>query len=125
MRSQRNTTETDLTDIGNSIAVKKETAKLLVDIGFDPTRLVQAIALDIRPSPATMCDFGIKTTAHLAALQETRATAYDLDRVLGDGQAITQLVRMGAGNRFKHVHFETPTTGITSWSCRRGRHHRA
>ena len=81
----------------------------LDDLGM-AKRLKQDLFLDLWPSLATTTDFGIRDTEHYAALKEAvfrGVTAYELDRVLGDGQAITQLVRATAGDSYPHVEFET------------------
>lgn len=60
------------------------------------TGLVECLVCDCWPSPAAIVDFGIDRPSHLGALQyavHSGVTAYELDRVLGDGPAITRLVR--------------------------------
>ena len=77
--------------------------------------LVDALILDAWPSPATVLDFGIDSAEHLGALQHavrTGITAYDLDRVLGDGQAITQLVRSIPDQPYHEVTFVTAYDGV-------------
>jgi hypothetical protein len=74
------------------------------------TRLVERLSCDVWPSPATAVDFGIDTCRHLGALQHAvRAgvTAYDLDRVMGDGPAITRLVRGVPAQPYADVEFQT------------------
>ncbi len=72
--------------------------------------LVRSLQLDEWPSNATVIEFGIASPAHLRALQHAvRAgvTAYDLDRVMGDGIAITRLVQGVPGQPCPEVTFET------------------
>ena len=74
------------------------------------TRLVDCLARDEWLSPAASVDFGVDTPEHHGALRHAvRAGigAYELDRVLGDGPAITQLVRGIPGQPFKCVEFRT------------------
>ena len=55
-------------------------------------------------------DYGIDSKRHLGALQHAvRAgvTAYDLDRVMGDGPAITRLVRSVPYHPYADVEFQT------------------
>lgn len=58
--------------------------------------LVHACSLDIWPSPAVCADFGIVTHKHLGAVQDLvqrgRVDAYQLDRALGSGTAMSSLV---------------------------------
>lgn len=73
-------------------------------------RLVLALVTDCWPSPATVVDFGIDSGSHLGALQyaaRNGVTAYDLDRVIGDGRAITQLVRSVPEQPYSYVEFHT------------------
>lgn len=73
-------------------------------------RLVECLNLDKWPSPATILDFGIDSSSHLGVLQhavDVGITAYDLDRVLGDGPAITALTRGVPGQPYRHVVFTT------------------
>ncbi len=58
--------------------------------------LVNCLWNDVWPSWSTIDHFGIDSADHLGALQFAHfggCSAYDFDRVLGDGKAITQLVR--------------------------------
>ena len=74
------------------------------------TRLVNDLVWDRWPSPATVVDYGIDSSRHLGALQHAvRAgvTAYDLDRVMGDGPAITRLVRSVPYQPYADVEFQT------------------
>lgn len=60
------------------------------------TKLVEHLVLDTWPSGAAVIDWGIETGSHYGALQHavrSGVTEYELDRVLGDGPAITRLVR--------------------------------
>ena len=64
------------------------------------TQLHSCLIDDVWPSSATIVDFGIESRSHLGALQHAiRAgcTAYDLDRVMGDGAAITRLTERNTG----------------------------
>lgn len=73
-------------------------------------RLVADLLHDVWPSPATVVDFGIDSEQHLRALRYAvcvGVTAYDLDRVMGDGPAITRLVRSVLGHAYENVEFRT------------------
>lgn len=77
-------------------------------------QLVESLCLDCWPSPATIVDFGINSSSHLGALQcavLAGCTAYDLDRVMGDGPAITQLVRAVPDQLYPFVEFRTVYDG--------------
>ena len=85
------------------------TRRPLHELGF-ATRLVQCLQFDTWPSPATVIDYGIVTSSHLGALQfavGSGITAYDLDRVMGDGPAITRLTSGVPGQPYDEVTFET------------------
>ena len=72
--------------------------------------MVDCLVLDRWPSPATTIDYGIQSQEHLGALQHAvlaGVTAYDLDRVMGDGPAITRLVRSIPDQPYAHVKFDT------------------
>jgi hypothetical protein len=72
--------------------------------------LVECLFLDVWPSNATVFDFGIESSRHLGALQQAvyvGATAYDLDRVMGNGWAITELVRAACCHPYRDVVFRT------------------
>ncbi len=74
------------------------------------SHLVESLVRDEWPSLATVVDFGIESPRHLAALKHAvRAgiTAYDLDRVMGDGPAITRIVQAIPGNPHGNVEFST------------------
>lgn len=73
-------------------------------------QLFECLIWDVWPSPTTIVDFGIDSSAHLAALQyaaRSGITAYDLDRVLGDGPAITRLVRSVPDQPDMSIQFQT------------------
>jgi hypothetical protein len=73
-------------------------------------RLVEELRADRWPSAATVIDYGIESPRHLGALQHAIAcgvTAYELDRVLGDGAAITALVQSAPHQPYGHVDFDT------------------
>jgi hypothetical protein len=63
------------------------------------------------PSRATCVDFGLNTQGHYAAMQDAvreGLTAYELDRVLGNGRAITTLVAFATHyHRPQAVQFST------------------
>jgi len=72
--------------------------------------LVESLIDDALPSPATIVDYGIDSRRHLRALRyvvREGVTAYDLDRVIGDGPAITRLVRSVPGQPEAGVDFRT------------------
>jgi len=74
------------------------------------TRLVRCLTDNTWPTPATVMDFGIESEAHFGALQHAvrcGRTAYDLDRVMGDGPAITQIVRSVPNQPYASVEFRT------------------
>ena len=74
------------------------------------TRLVADLFQDAWPSPATVVDFGIDSEQHMRALRNAvcaGVTAYDLDRVMGDGPAITRLVRSAPCQPYVDVEFRT------------------
>lgn len=76
--------------------------------------LVDCLVLDAWPSPAVVVDFGIDSPEHLGALQHavrSGVTAYDLDRVMGDGAAITCLVRSVPDQPYHEVAFVTAYDG--------------
>ena len=73
-------------------------------------RLVWFLRTDEWPTSAIVVDFGITSSRHFGALQyavRCGVTAYELDRVMGDGPAITQLVRSIPHQPFGPVVFET------------------
>lgn len=78
--------------------------------------LVDALCLDVWPSPATIVDFGIASERHYGVLQHAVGcgiTAYELDRVIGDGTAITRLVRSTLGRQYTDVLFVTSYDGLS------------
>ena len=81
------------------------------------TRLVRCLVDDEWPTPATIVDYGIQSQHHLSALQHAvrcGCRAYDLDRVMGDGPAITELVNAFPGQPYGSVEFNTPCLFILS-----------
>jgi len=73
-------------------------------------RLVDCLILDQWPSPASIIDWGIDSAHHLGVLQHAVVvgiTAYDLDRVMGDGPAITALTRGVPRQPYRDVVFTT------------------
>ena len=74
------------------------------------TQLHDCLTQDMWPNSATIVDFGIESRSHLGALQHavrSGCTAYDLDRVMGDGAAITQLACGIPGQPYVHIVFKT------------------
>lgn len=72
--------------------------------------LVRCLLDDEMPTPAITVDFGISSSCHLGALQNAvrlGVTAYELDRVMGDGPAITQLVNSVPAQPYGLLEFET------------------
>jgi hypothetical protein len=71
--------------------------------------LIEAVKLDQWPSRATCVDFGIKTEAHLGALQyaviNDGVTAEELDHALGWGERLQRLI--SPDNPYRHVTFRT------------------
>ncbi len=79
------------------------------------TRLLDSLILDQWPSGATTVDWGIDSASHLGALQHAvlcGITAYDLDRVLGDGPAITALTRGVPRQPYREIVFVTAYDGL-------------
>jgi hypothetical protein len=68
-----------------------------------------SLILDVWPNPAGIQDFGLRSNHHYAALQyavrDDGVTREELDRALGDGEAITALIR--PGNPYRGVTFQT------------------
>ena len=64
------------------------------------------------PSMAMSMDFGIESPQHYQAMRwlvDQGAGPYELDRVLGDGKAITRLFRFACGeSELPGLHFSTP-----------------
>ncbi len=76
---------------------------------------MECLRNDVWPSPATIVDFGIDTARHLGALQNAVRfgfTAYELDRVMGDGSAITKLVNATPKQPYGFVEFRTVYDGL-------------
>lgn len=91
--------------------------RALTDLSM-ATQLVECLVRDIWPSYATVVDFGIDRSSHLGALQfavRNGVTAYDLDRVLGDGPAIGQLVRSIPGQPYGQIEFRTAWQGLAAF----------
>ncbi len=73
-------------------------------------RLANCLDLDVWPSPAIVLDFGIASHRHFGALQHAvrnGITAYELDRVVGDGAALTRLIQAVPGQPYGEVVFQT------------------
>lgn len=73
-------------------------------------RLLEHIALDLYPdSPAVLADFWITDQAHWEALyysiQAGDISIEDLDRILGDPEAITEAVNLSPSNPHKGIVF--------------------
>lgn len=69
------------------------------------------LTFDTWPSPAACVDFGIQTAEHYLALRHVvleGISAYELDRVMGDGRAITSLVRGILKQLCPGIIFRTP-----------------
>ena len=78
-------------------------------------RLVECLKNGSEPSPASRADFGIEERAHLRALKhavQSGITAYDLDRVMGDGPAITALTQGIPGQPEPNIEFRTAYDGL-------------
>lgn len=72
--------------------------------------LVDCLTDNCWPSLATVIDYGIDSSDHFKALQSAYqggCNVYDLDRVMGDGRAITQLVHAVPGLSFIGIRFRT------------------
>lgn len=73
--------------------------------------LYESLMMDVWPRAAAICDFGIASDAHYRALHAiVRAgtvTRDELDRVLGDGPAITALVNASPSNPVPGIVFKT------------------
>lgn len=69
-----------------------------------------SLMMDVWPGAAAICDFGLDTTDHYAALQGAIRNGClaieDLDAILGDGPAITAAVN-AAGTNPKGLTFTT------------------
>jgi len=81
----------------------------LHDMGM-AERLANCLDLDVWPSPAIVLDFGIASHRHFGALQHAvrnGITAYELDRVVGDGAALTRLIQAVPGQPYGEVVFQT------------------
>ncbi len=74
--------------------------------------VVMAMDFDKWPSAAACVDFGLSTPNHYAAMQQAMRkglTSYELDRVLGNGKAITELVSFTQhGEHTPTIKFSTP-----------------
>ncbi len=71
-----------------------------------------------QPSPAAVVDFGIRSRAHFDALRHAvrqGISAYELDRVLGDGPAITQLVNGIPEQPELGIQFHTEYDDVAFW----------
>ncbi|QDV26084.1 hypothetical protein Q31a_44550 [Aureliella helgolandensis] len=71
--------------------------------------LVVCLVMDVWPNWATIDQFSIYSSDHLGALQHalrSGCTAYDFDRVQGDGSAITNLVRCVSTQPYGRVDFD-------------------
>jgi hypothetical protein len=75
-------------------------------------KLTTAMLSDEWPSAATCVDFGLNSQEHYAAMQRAvkeGLTSYELDRVLGDGKAITRLVAFACHEKDRcTIEFSTP-----------------
>lgn len=71
-----------------------------------------------QPSPAAIVDFGIRSRAHFDALRHAvhhGVSAYELDRVLGDGPALTQLVNGIPNQPELGIIFHTEYDDVAFW----------
>jgi len=73
-------------------------------------QLYDALCIDAWPSYAVCVDFGIDSSSHLGALQyvvkKGIVSKQRLDNALGNGPALTRLVKV-PGNAYGHVVFKT------------------
>lgn len=80
--------------------------------------LVRSLLDDVRPSPASVTAFAIESDRHYGALQHAvrcGCSAFDLDRVMGDTRAITELVHSSApGLPYGPVEFRPPSDGLVA-----------
>lgn len=71
----------------------------------------ESLMMDEWPRAAAICDFGIDSQKHYEALYDPirkgEIKIEDLERVLGSGPAITELVNQCPANRYKGIVFET------------------
>ena len=92
-------------------ASRPQVAGLVIrELAIAPSSWRKSLALDELPSPAAVVDYGIDSLDHLGALQHaiaTGVTVYDLDRVMGDGPAITRLVRNVPDQPYPDISFST------------------
>jgi hypothetical protein len=82
-------------------------------------RLVISFMFGRRLTPAMKTDFGLSTKRHVDAVQaaiDNGVSFYDLDRVLGDGAAIADLVHVMTGGAFKEIEFATPYDVRSRWA---------
>jgi hypothetical protein len=74
--------------------------------------LIEAIALDMPPTPAAANDFGIASQQHYEAiyypLRNDEITFKQLDDAYGNGPALTGLFNAASSNPHKGIVFETP-----------------
>lgn len=74
--------------------------------------LIQAIALDVPPTPAAANDFGIASQEHYEALyyplRNDEITFRQLDDAYGNGPKLTELVSAAPSNPHRAIVFETP-----------------
>lgn len=74
--------------------------------------LVESMILDIWPRAAAICDFGISSQEHYNVLHRLirigKIMPEELDAVLGNGPAITNLVQKHKENPHPGLIFKTP-----------------
>jgi len=79
--------------------------------------LFECLILDMWPQPSAICDFGIVSQKHYAALQRPVRAGFiqieDLEKVLGNGPAITTLVNKCPQNLHPGIIFKTPYDDMT------------
>lgn len=82
------------------------------------TEVVQCLNDALPLTFAAICEFGVTTGPHYNALAyavDVGVTAYDLDRVRGDGPAITQLVLIALNQPYSNLEFDTIYDGENWW----------
>ena len=81
-----------------------------------PQELFHSLILDVWPNDLIGTLYGIESERHLGTLQylvRSGVTAVELDRVMGDGEAITALANALPHNPYgKGVEFKTPFDGL-------------
>lgn len=76
----------------------------------------ESCMMDVFPRMAAICDFDLRDQEHFGSLQyavRSGVSKYELDSVLGNGKAITELCQSFPDNPYKHVVFVTAYDGMT------------